>query len=547
MSNSDGASERTLNADGRSSTDTTGLYNLLGVEHCATEAELKRAYRRLALQHHPDRNHGSTGSAEEFVRIQYAYDILSDKRMRRIYNRYGDIGVQMAGRVGSEVLDPLVSGMLSMFAYASAAATLLLITFFALLARRIDHARSWPFTVIFMPIWTIDAVLLVAFGFIWVKRIVSRADPAEQTTDDSASGPACSLYGDEEEANVDDGQPQANIAGHGYSAATSDNASGRGLGTHVDGIQTPQATDATPLLNPGRGNGSEGQESSRHGRRRGLNAQQRRLRSVRKRIETRFAALVSVVAEIYLLLIIAFEVSLALRLDRRIDWTALQVAMFWFGIEAFHFVILTLQLVVAVLRIRERALAADAESESDGISDQLRPSVTKQTIVLAADTYWWLAIRVALVLLVAGKLDGVLATWSWALIFVPAYLPAMRWAIMLYFLRQQLQRMGRDNAEVSQNQNTIVLLSAIVIGIMTTFIYSFLALLIWKLAQPSAVRLALVLIPVFIALSLACCCCTCCGLCLTFGIDSALENEESAGQPGSTTNTAPVPVGRRIE
>ncbi|PIA16358.1 hypothetical protein COEREDRAFT_42944, partial [Coemansia reversa NRRL 1564] len=90
MSNYDGASERTLNAEGRTSTDTTGLYNLLGVDYCATQAELKRAYRRLALQHHPDRNHGSTGSAEEFVRIQYAYDILSDKRLRRIYNRYGD-------------------------------------------------------------------------------------------------------------------------------------------------------------------------------------------------------------------------------------------------------------------------------------------------------------------------------------------------------------------------------------------------------------------------------------------------------------------------
>ncbi|KAJ2804854.1 hypothetical protein H4R20_002338 [Coemansia guatemalensis] len=547
MSNSDGASERTLNADGRASTDTTELYNLLGVEKCATEAELKRAYRRLALQHHPDRNRGNTGSAEEFVRIQYAYDVLSDERMRRIYNRYGAIGVQMAGRVGSEVLDPLISGMLSMFAYASAASTLLLIAFFALLARRIDHAHSWPFTVIFMPIWTIDVVLLAVLGFIWVRGTVSRHFSSRQNTEDSASESEFSLYDDEEETNVDDHQPQTGNTGYGYNATASSNVSGQGLGAHTDDIQTSQATDATPLLNPERGNSGEGQETSRHGRRRGLNAQQRRLRGLRKRIETRFAALATVVAEIYLLLIIAFEVTLALWLDGHIDWTALQVAMFWFGIDAFHFVILTLQLVVAVLRIRERALAVDAENQHSSITGQLRPSVIKQTIVLAADTYWWLAIRVALVVLVAGKLDGPLASWSWVLIFAPAYLPAIRWALTLYFLRQQLQRMGRDDAESLQNQNKIVLGSAIAFGIMSTFMYSFLALLIWKLAQPSAIRLALVLIPVFVALSLACCCCTCCGFCLTFGIESALENEESAGQPGNTTNAAPVPAGRRIE
>ncbi|KAI8323335.1 DnaJ-domain-containing protein, partial [Martensiomyces pterosporus] len=86
MAISDGASDQTLNIDGRDR-DTTGLYRVLGVEPNATQLELKRAYRRLALQYHPDRN---PGTASHFVRIQHAYDVLSDERMRRIYDRYGD-------------------------------------------------------------------------------------------------------------------------------------------------------------------------------------------------------------------------------------------------------------------------------------------------------------------------------------------------------------------------------------------------------------------------------------------------------------------------
>ncbi|KAJ1996592.1 hypothetical protein H4R26_006137, partial [Coemansia thaxteri] len=138
MPSSDGASERTLNADapGR---DMAGLYNVLGVGQHATPAELKRAYRRLALQHHPDRNPGSAADGADFVRIQYAYDVLSDERKRRIYDRYGEMGIRMAGRVGGELLDPQVSNMLSGLAFASSLMALLFVLFFALLAHRVDR------------------------------------------------------------------------------------------------------------------------------------------------------------------------------------------------------------------------------------------------------------------------------------------------------------------------------------------------------------------------------------------------------------------------
>ncbi|KAJ2323791.1 hypothetical protein IWW51_003587 [Coemansia sp. RSA 2702] len=103
------------------------------------------------------------------------------------------------------------------------------------------------------------------------------------------------------------------------------------------------------------------------------------------------------------------------------------------------------------------------------------------------------------------------------------------------------------DAEVLQNENAIVLACAAAFGIVSSFVYSFVALLVWKLSQPLAVRLALVLIPVFIALSLACCCCSCFGLCLTYGIEATVENEMFAGQDACPPCAAVVPTNRRIE
>jgi molecular chaperone DnaJ len=65
-------------------------YEVLGVGRSATEQEVKSAYRRLALQHHPDRNPSNTGEAEEkFKEITEAYSVLADPQKRAAYDRYG--------------------------------------------------------------------------------------------------------------------------------------------------------------------------------------------------------------------------------------------------------------------------------------------------------------------------------------------------------------------------------------------------------------------------------------------------------------------------
>jgi len=64
-------------------------YEILGVSRDATEEEIKKAYRRLALKYHPDRNPGDKQAEERFKEINEAYAVLSDKEKRKHYDTYG--------------------------------------------------------------------------------------------------------------------------------------------------------------------------------------------------------------------------------------------------------------------------------------------------------------------------------------------------------------------------------------------------------------------------------------------------------------------------
>jgi DnaJ-class molecular chaperone len=70
------------------------LYEVLGVSRSADEAEIKRAFRKLALQLHPDKNPDDRGAEQRFKEISTAYEILSDREKRHIYDNYGEAGLK---------------------------------------------------------------------------------------------------------------------------------------------------------------------------------------------------------------------------------------------------------------------------------------------------------------------------------------------------------------------------------------------------------------------------------------------------------------------
>lgn len=64
-------------------------YQILGVSKSSSDAEIKKAYRKLALEHHPDRNKGDKASEEKFKEVTKAYEVLSDPQKKQAYDQFG--------------------------------------------------------------------------------------------------------------------------------------------------------------------------------------------------------------------------------------------------------------------------------------------------------------------------------------------------------------------------------------------------------------------------------------------------------------------------
>jgi len=75
-------------------------YKSLGIQKGATEDEIKKAYKKMALKYHPDKNK-SAGAEEKFKEIAEAYEVLSDKKKRDVYDQYGEEG--LSGSFGSSM------------------------------------------------------------------------------------------------------------------------------------------------------------------------------------------------------------------------------------------------------------------------------------------------------------------------------------------------------------------------------------------------------------------------------------------------------------
>ena len=99
-------------------TQLPDYYATLGVPADATMAQIKKAYRKLARQHHPDTNPGDTEAADRFKAITEAYEVLSDAQKRAAYDRYGHAAFDQNGMSDgfaasmSDIFDDLFGDMM---------------------------------------------------------------------------------------------------------------------------------------------------------------------------------------------------------------------------------------------------------------------------------------------------------------------------------------------------------------------------------------------------------------------------------------------------
>ena len=75
-------------------------YEVLGVNRDASEEEIKKAYRKLAMKHHPDRNPDNPKAEEQFKEAKEAYETLSDGQKRAAYDQYGHAAFEAGGMGG---------------------------------------------------------------------------------------------------------------------------------------------------------------------------------------------------------------------------------------------------------------------------------------------------------------------------------------------------------------------------------------------------------------------------------------------------------------
>merc|ERR1719356_2198421 len=91
---------------GSKSADTTKFYKLLEVDKNASDAEIKKAYRKLAVKHHPDKG----GDPEKFKEITRAYEVLSDSDKRSKYDRFGEEGLEGGDGDPSDIFESFFGG-----------------------------------------------------------------------------------------------------------------------------------------------------------------------------------------------------------------------------------------------------------------------------------------------------------------------------------------------------------------------------------------------------------------------------------------------------
>lgn len=151
--------------------DRTRLYDLLGVNRDATRKEIQKGYRRKAMHAHPDKG----GSKEEFQKIQYAHEVLTDPEKRKIYDKFGEYGLQM--RNGAGVFIPKEMVETSRLMCVCCLLTLLFAIFFLFIALRFQQSITWNWSTIWVPMWIFNTIICLSL----MSKTCTKVDPEQPT------------------------------------------------------------------------------------------------------------------------------------------------------------------------------------------------------------------------------------------------------------------------------------------------------------------------------------------------------------------------------
>ncbi|KAF9428124.1 hypothetical protein BGZ76_002054 [Entomortierella beljakovae] len=404
--------------------NTVHLYEVLGVPKSSTQEELKKAYRRLALRYHPDKVNVAEVPDHEtrFRDIAAAYDVLGDPKKRQVYDKYGMMGVQMAGtEIGSKLIG--IESLLCTIFMIISALVILTIVFLSFLSIRVDGKVNWNYYTVFIPLWILDALLVFINLYIWTRPVETDEDEQE----------------DEE--------------------------------------------------------GMEGDQRSTTADRETRKKQKIRSIKLRRNVSSIFGSII-------IFLFIAFQVLIVMKANDYYSVTAPRVFAPYFVLEAIFLLLSSIGLLISLkaAKLSEASLGA------------------KLGIVFEA--FWWKFIRIALAVLIMLRVDGNI-TCSWGIVFIPLYLPGIKYASQLILGYKQFSRM--QNLEMRQQGQALMVLGGVLFVIVGSLVYSLIGLLAAKLDghEFSASR---VLIPVFIVLSILLCCSGCCLPCMLLASSVADED-----------------------
>ncbi|KAJ8554757.1 hypothetical protein ON010_g9724 [Phytophthora cinnamomi] len=177
-------------AGGKKKVASMVYYDLMGIEADATPEQIKKAYRRKALQLHPDKRGNTPESQEEFTRMKQAYDVLSDPQKREVYDQVGEDGIKLMedyGNMSPEEMSILLFRSMGAFGARGKCVLILLVSllfaFFLLIpifwCLRADSTISWNWAVVCIPLWIVDTIYYCCLGCMYASSDVGM-DPEDK-------------------------------------------------------------------------------------------------------------------------------------------------------------------------------------------------------------------------------------------------------------------------------------------------------------------------------------------------------------------------------